>query len=65
MRIFMIWLCDYLKLDILVDELVEKIEWMVVEVDGVICFSEGLKKVVVGYVLMCELYLDFDYFYVC
>ena len=65
MRISTTWLRDYLKLDIPVDELSEKIERTAVEVDGVIRPSEGLKKVVVGHVLTCEPHPDSDHLHVC
>lgn len=36
-----------------------------IEVEGVVVFEEGLKKIVVGEVKECVFYLNFDYLLIC
>lgn len=60
------WFNCYLDLlNVILKELVDKMFVIGIEVEGIMVLEEGLKKIVVGEVKECVLYLDFDYFFIC
>ncbi len=58
------WLQDFLKLDIDPNELAEKITRTGIEIASVDHPMEGLKKLVVGHVLECEMHPDSDHLHI-
>ncbi len=65
MKISYNWLKEYLDIDVPATDLAEKIERSSVEVDSVSAPSDGLKKIVVGYVDSMEPHPESDHLNVC
>lgn len=64
MFVFYKWLKELVDIDVLLQELVEKMLIIGIEVEGVELLAVGFLKIVVGEVLFCEDVLEI-YFYVC
>lgn len=58
------WLKELVDVDVIIVELVEKMLIIGIEVEGVEILVEGLLKLVVGYIVLCEDVLDI-YLYLC
>ncbi|WP_367295108.1 phenylalanine--tRNA ligase subunit beta [Levilactobacillus yonginensis] len=65
MKISYNWIKEYLDLNVSPADLAEKIERTSVEVDDVVKPSDGLKKIVVGHVLLIEMHPDSDHLHIC